>query len=174
MICAQGAEAGGHRGVFLADAKTNLVGTLSLVPLVVDAVNVPVVAAGGIADARGVKAALDLGAAAALVGTAFLRAKEAGTSAPYRAALATSSSSDTVLTRAFSGGYARGIANRFTREMENEVNIAPFPRQNPLTVELRKTSAAVGSSEFLSLWAGHSFPLVKEATAAEVVASLTP
>ena len=174
MICAQGAEAGGHRGVFLSDARRNLVGTMSLVPLIVDAVKIPVIAAGGIADARGVKAVLDLGAAAASIGTAFLRAKEAGTGAPYRAALASASSSDTVLTRAFSGGYARGIANRFTREMEKEENVAPFPHQNPLTTEMRKASAAQGSHDFLSLWAGQSFPLARDASAAEIVASLFP
>jgi nitronate monooxygenase len=171
-ICAQGAEAGGHRGTFIGDAREGAVGTMSLVPLVVDVVKIPVIAAGGIADARSVRAVLALGAVAASIGTAFLRAHEAGTSAPYRERLANASSSDTVLTKAFSGRYARGIANRFTREMEHESNIAPTPYQNALTTELRKVSAQQGNREFLSLWAGQSFPMAREASAAEIIAQL--
>ena len=171
-ICAQGFEAGGHRGTFLHDTREGLIGTMALVPLIVDAVKVPVVAAGGISDSRGVKAALALGAVAASVGTAFLRAKEAGTSAPYRARLASASSKNTALTKAFSGRYARGIVNRFMREMENETQIAPTPYQNAMTTELRKVSAQQGNSEFLSLWAGQAFPLAREASAAEITKSL--
>ena len=113
FVCAQGAEAGGHHGTFDRDAEPPLIGTLALVPQVVDAVRLPVIAAGGIMDGRGFAAALALGAGAVSLGTAFLRCPEAGTSAPYRAALRQARDDATVITRAFSGRAARGLSNRF-------------------------------------------------------------
>src|SRR5437868_4079404 len=143
FICAQGAEAGGHQGTFDRDVEPPLIGTMALVPQIVDAVRVPVIAAGGIMDGRGFAAALALGASAVSLGTAFLRCPEAGTSAPYRAALRDARDDATVITRAFSGRAARGLANRFTREMAG-APLAPFPVQNNLTREIR--AAAVKAS----------------------------
>lgn len=161
-ICAQGAEAGGHRGSFIDVDRPPLIGTLALVPLVVDAVRVPVIAAGGIADGRGVAAVLALGACAAQLGTAFLRASEAQTSPAYRSALTSASASDTVVTKAFSGKSARGIANRMTRELSTSDSHAPYPYQNALTRDIRDAAAKSGDADFLSLWAGQAFPLIRE------------
>ena len=168
-ICAQGAEAGGHRGTFDRDRDPPLVGTLALVPQLVDAVRVPVVAAGGIMDGRGVAAALALGAEAVSLGTAFLLCPEAGTSAPWRAALKAARDDATVITRAFSGRAARGLANRFTREMAGAA-LAPFPVQNALTREIRAAAQRAGDFEYLSLWAGQAASLARELPAKELVA----
>jgi nitronate monooxygenase len=172
IVCAQGAEAGGHRGTFTADAATALIGTLALTPQVVDAVDVPVVAAGGITDGRAIAAVLALGAVGAQCGTAFLRATEASTSPAYRAALARMRPRDAVLTSAFSGRPARGIRNRFTAEMENELARAPYPYQNALTRELRMHGAKKGEADFISLWAGQAFPLARSEPATQIVARL--
>ena len=171
FICAQGAEAGGHRGTFDRDAEPGLVGTFALVPQVADAVRVPVIAAGGIMDGRGYVAALALGACAVSMGTAFLRCPEAGTSAPYRAALREARDDDTVITRAFSGRAARGLQNRFTREMAGAA-LAPFPAQNLLTREIRAAAAKAGDAGLLSLWAGQGAPLAREKPARELVAEI--
>jgi nitronate monooxygenase len=168
-VCAQGAEAGGHRGTFLGDPRQALIGTLALVPQVVDAVNVPVIAAGGITDGRGLAAVLALGAVAAQCGTAFLRAHEAGTSAPYRAALENARDDETLLTTAFSGRLARGIRNRFSIEMDDPQKRAPYPYQNALTRDLRTKAAQAGNAEFLSLWAGQAFSLARAGAAAQIV-----
>ena len=171
VICAQGAEAGGHRGTFDRNAEPPLVGTMALVPQIVNAVRVPVVAAGGIMDGRGVAAALALGAQAASLGTAFLMTPEAGTSAPYRAALRQARDDATVITRAFSGRAARALANRFTREMSGAA-LAPWPIQNALTRELRAAASRAGNLELLSLWAGQGAHLARELPAAELVAQI--
>jgi nitronate monooxygenase len=171
FICAQGAEAGGHRGTFDRAADPPLIGTMALVPQVVDAVRVPVIAAGGIMDGRGFAAALALGASAVSLGTAFLLCPEAGTSAPYRAALRKARDESTVITRAFSGRAARGLANRFTREM-SAAPLAPFPVQNALTREIRAAAAKAGDFELLSLWAGQGAPLAREVPARELVAQI--
>jgi nitronate monooxygenase len=144
---------------------------MALVPQVGDAVKAPVVASGGIMDGRGVAAALALGAEAASLGTAFLLCPEAGTSAPYRAAMRAARDDSTVITRAFSGRAARGLANRFTREMA-KAPLAPYPVQNSLTRELRAAAARAGDFELLSLWAGQAAPLAKELPAAEMVAQI--
>lgn len=170
-VCAQGAEAGGHRGTFDRNAEPSLVGTAALVPQVVDAVRIPVVAAGGIMDGRGVAAALALGAQAASLGTAFLLCPEAGTSAPYRSALKKARDDSTVITRAFSGRAARGIANRFTREMAG-APLAPYPVQNSLTREIRAASTKAGNPEFISLWAGQAAHLAREIPAKDLVAQV--
>lgn len=174
-ILAQGAEAGAHRGSFLGPRDQGLVGTLALVPQVVDAVRVPVIAAGGIADARGVAAVQALGASAAAVGTAFLLADECPIPAAYRAALEAGAAHDTVLTRAFSGRWARGLANRFTRETDALVargDLPGFPIPNALTRPLRQAAGAAGAADFLSLWAGQALPLARRAPAAEIVRRL--
>jgi nitronate monooxygenase len=144
---------------------------MALVPQVVDAVRVPVIAAGGIMDGRGFAAALALGASAVSLGTAFLRCPEAGTSAPYRAALREARDDATVITRAFSGRAARGLANRFTREMAG-APLAPYQAQNALTRELRTAAAQRGDSGLLSLWAGQAAALAREMPAGELVAQI--
>jgi nitronate monooxygenase len=171
FICAQGAEAGGHRGTFDREASPALIGTMALVPQVVDAVRVPVIAAGGIMDGRGFVAALALGASAVSLGTAFLRCPEAGTSAPYRAALREARDDSTVITRAFSGRAARGLANRFTQEMA-DAPLAPYPVQNSLTREIRAAAVKASDSGLLSLWAGQAAALAREMPAGELLAQI--
>lgn len=168
-IIAQGSEAGGHRGTFLASVDESLVGTLALVPQIVDATRLPVIAAGGIGDGRGIAAVLALGACAAALGTSFLRATESGSSAAYRAALR--DGEETVLTRAFSGRTARGIPNRMTRDLRDG-DIAPYPFQNAMTRDIRLAAGAQGRSDFLSLWAGQAAALAREEPAAAIVARL--
>ncbi len=171
-ICTQGAEAGGHRGTFLHRNALPLIGTIALVPQVVDAVRVPVIAAGGIGDGRGIAAALALGACAAQIGTSFLRATEASTAPAYRNALRRSSAADTVITEAFSGKPARGIANRVTRELGDPRERAPYPHQNTLTRDIRNAAAVQDRAEFLSLWAGQAFRLAQDAPAAQIIESM--
>lgn len=170
-IVAQGGEAGGHRGTFLGRAEDALIGTMALVPQVVDAVPVPVIAAGGIMDGRGILAALSLGACAAQLGTAFLNCDEAGTDEAYRAELAQSHETGTTITRAFSGRAARGLRNRFIDEWAAR-EPAPFPIQNALTRDVRNAARKQGRSEFLSLWAGQGAPQVRRMPAAALVQRL--
>ncbi|BDP42155.1 oxidoreductase [Deinococcus aetherius] len=167
-VVAQGGAGGGHRGGWGHD---ELADTLSLTRAVVGAVQVPVIAAGGLMDAAGVRAALGAGASLAQCGTVFLRAAEAGTSAPYRTALAAAGPGDTTLTRAFSGRAARGLANRVTAEVERPL---PYPFQNALTREMRSAATRAGRPEFLSLWAGEGVHLAWDGTAAEILESLWP
>jgi nitronate monooxygenase len=170
-VCAQGAEAGAHRGTFLAPVAESLIGTLALVPQVVDAVGIPVIAAGGIGDGRGVAAVLTLGAIAAQLGTAFLLADEAGTSAPYRRALRSEAARRTTLITAFSGRTARGLWNRFVDELDAS-DLAPYPHQNALTRDIRNASAKQDTADFISLWAGQAAALARAQPAAEIVAAL--
>lgn len=170
-IVASGAEAGGHRVSFLAAAEDSLVGGLSLVPQVVDAVRAPVVAAGGIADRRGVDAVLALGAEGALLGTAFLACAESAASDAHRAAITGEEGRTTVLTRAFSGRLSRGIPNRVTREVGTPA--APFPVQNFLTGTFKAVAIQRGIADLSSLWCGQSAALVRpQRTAAELMADL--
>jgi nitronate monooxygenase len=148
-----------------------MVGTIALVPQVADAVDVPVIASGGIMDGRGVAAALALGASAVQLGTAFLTCPEAGTPAPYRRALLSAAEDSTRITAAFSGRPARGIDNRFLREMA-DADILPFPVQNALTRPLRARAAETGRSDLLSLWAGQGLRLARELPAGELVETL--
>jgi len=172
-IVAQGSEAGGHRGTFLGDFAAAQVGTIALVPQVVDAVSVPVIASGGIMDGRGVAAAFVLGAGAVQLGTAFLTCAEAGVAEVYKDAILHAAETDTRVTRAFSGRPARGIVNRFVTEIDKAGDtIAPFPTQNALTRVLRSTAAVQGRAEFLSLWAGQGVRMARRQTAAELVARL--
>jgi nitronate monooxygenase len=172
-VIAQGLEAGGHRGMFLSEDLTTQVGTLALVPQVVSAVKVPVIAAGGIADARGVRAALALGAAGVQVGTAYLLCPEATTSAVYRAALKSDAARHTALTNVFSGRPARGIVNRLVRELGPISAAAPaFPLAAAAVAPLRTTAEGLGSGDFSPLWSGQNASGCKEVTAAELTREL--
>src|SRR6266850_90717 len=156
-IVASGFEAGGHRGSFLRSAEDSLTGTLSLVPQVVDAVDVPVIAAGGIADARGVIAAVALGADAVQIGTAFLACEESGASPLHRNALMGSHAGHTALTKGFTGRLARGIHNRLLEELNRPgTEILPYPLQRALVRNLSVAAEAAGRSDLLPLWAGQS------------------
>lgn len=174
-IVAQGSEAGGHRGTFGGEFSAAMVGTIALVPQVVDAVSIPVIASGGIMDGRGVAAALALGASAAQLGTAFLTCEECGVSEAYKEAILGARETETRITRAFSGRAARGIINHFMTTIEPEGAadaILPFPLQNALTRPLRTAAAKLGRSEFLSLWAGQGLRMARRQSAAELVARL--
>lgn len=171
-VVATGFEAGGHRVSFLRRAEDSLVGTFALVPQVVDAVDVPVIAAGAIADRRGVAAALALGAAGVQVGTAFLRTRESAATDGHRAAIGAAVETDTVLTRAMSGRLARGIPNRAMRALETVGVIAPFPAQNWATGVFRAAATARGDADLVSLWAGQAAGLATRDRAAEVFAEL--
>ncbi len=172
-VVAQGSESGGHRGTFAADFSAGMIGTMSLVPQVADAVKVPVVASGGIMDGRGIVAALALGAGAVQMGTAFLTCEEAGIPEAYKQAILNAREDQTRVTRAFSGRPARGIVNRFMSEMENNAeSILPFPLQNALTRPLRTAAGKQGKTEFLSLWAGQGVRMARRQTAAELIARL--
>jgi len=170
-IVAQGAEAGAHRGTFMGSRDEGLVGTIALVPQVVDAVKVPVIAAGGIADARGVAAARALGASAAAAGTVFLLADECPISSAYREALQKGQDHETVMTRAFSGRWARGLENRFMRELAG-AELPDFPIPNALTRPLRQAAGKAGRAEFVSLWAGQALTLARRESAAAIVERL--
>ncbi|MER5929664.1 DUF561 domain-containing protein [Streptomyces sp. NPDC002054] len=172
-VVASGSDAGGHRGSFLRPVHESLVGTFSLVPQVARAVSVPVIAAGGIADARGVAAALALGADGVQVGTGFLATEESGASGVHRAALAGPEARSTVLTRAFSGRLARAIPNRFTRGMlPYEAELAPYPLQYTLTRPVRTAAGLEGHGDLANLWAGQAAPLTRRRPAAEYLAEL--
>ncbi|HEX4179330.1 MAG TPA: nitronate monooxygenase [Caulobacteraceae bacterium] len=169
-ICAQGSEAGGHRGHFLAPLEDSLVGTMALVATIRAAVNLPVIAAGGIMDGRGVAAALALGAVAAQMGTAFLLADQTMVSAPWRRSIETAKDDPTRLTRAFTGRYARGIENEFMRRMRPLEHAAPdYPVQNRLTQPLRAAAAARDDPQALSLWAGQAVKLAAGGDAGALV-----
>jgi len=172
-IIAQGLEAGGHRGMFLSVDLTTQVGTFALVPQIVHAVNVPVIAAGGIADARGVAAAMRLGAAAVQVGTAYLLCPESTTTAVHRAALGSAAARHTALTNIFSGGPARGIVNRIMRELGPICAAAPdFPLATAAIAPLRARAESQGSGDFSPLWAGQNASGCKEVPAAELTREL--
>ena len=172
-IIAQGVEAGGHRGMFLSEDVSTQVGTFALLPQIVRAVGVPVVAAGGIADARGVSAALALGAAGAQAGTAYLLCPEATTSAIHRAALKSDTARHTALTNVFTGRPARGIMNRIIRELGPMSPVAPeFPLASSAIMPLRAKAETQGSSDFSSLWSGQNASGCREVPAAELTRQL--
>jgi nitronate monooxygenase len=167
-IIAQGYEAGGHRGHFLGDNLMSQAGTMALVPQMVDAVKVPVIAAGGIADARGIVAASALGAAGVQIGTAYLFTPEAKISAIHRQALQQAADDSTALTNVFSGRPARGIVNRIIREIGPLTNLAPaFPLAVASTAPLRAKAEAAGSGEFSPLWSGQAASLARAMGAGE-------
>ncbi len=172
-IIAQGYEAGGHRGIFLTDAIANQAGTMALVPQVVDAVSLPVIAAGGIADGRGIAAAFALGASAAQVGTAYLFCPEAKITPMHRQALANAKDDDTALTNLFTGRPARGIVNRLMREVGPLSTAAPaFPTAGGALAPLKAKAEAAGSGDFSSLWSGQAAALGRAMPAAELTRRL--
>ena len=172
-VVAQGLEAGGHRGIFLSDDLTTQVGTFALLRQIVNAVKVPVVAAGGIADARGVAAALAMGAAAVQVGTAYLLCPETSTSAVHRAALKSERARHTALTNVFTGRPARGIMNRLMRELGPMSVLAPeFPLATAGIAPLRAAAEKSGSGEFSPLWSGQNASGCREVPAGELTREL--
>ncbi|RXZ48379.1 NAD(P)H-dependent flavin oxidoreductase [Agromyces binzhouensis] len=171
-VVATGLEAGGHRVAFLREPEQGLVGSISLIPQVVDAVEVPVIAAGGIAERRGVAAALALGAAGVQVGTAFLRTRQSATTDAHRDAIVATAAEDTVLTRVMSGRLARGAENRAVRELTAAGGRAPFPMQNWITGRFRAEAVRVGRGDLQSLWMGQSGRLAVRDDAGEVFAEL--
>jgi nitronate monooxygenase len=172
-IIAQGNEAGGHRGMFLTDDISRQPGTMALVPQVVDAVKVPVIAAGGIGDGRGIAAAFALGAAGAQIGTAFMLTPEAKTTALHRKALAEANDNSTTLTNVFTGRPARGIVNRYIREVGPMCADAPaFPLAAGLAGPLRTAAEAKGSADFMPLWSGQAPTFARDMPAGRLMANL--
>ena len=172
-VIAQGLEAGGHRGIFLSDDLSTQVGTFALLPQVAKAVRVPVIAAGGVADAAGVAAALSLGAVAAQVGTAYLLCREATTSAVHRAALKSESARTTAITNLFTGRPARAIVNRFVRERGPiGASVPEFPLATGAVAPLRARAESRGSGDFSPLWAGQNASGCREVPAAALTLAL--
>jgi nitronate monooxygenase len=172
LVVASGLEAGGHRPSFLRSAESRLTGLFALVPQVVDAVRIPVIAAGGIADGRTVAAALTLGASGVQVGTAFLACEESNATPGHRAALFGPSRHDTVLTRAFTGRLARGIRNRLAKHLESFPIDLPFPLPGDVLAPLRRAALSRDESEMMSLWAGQAAPLLRHHRAKDVFDAL--
>ena len=174
-IIAQGMEAGGHRGAFRADeAERQMVGLMSLVPQVVDAVSVPVIATGGIADARGIAAALLLGASAVMIGTGFLRCPEAKTHPAFTERLAQTEAHETIITRAFSGRPGRSVATAYARAAgaADAPAAAPYPVQRGLTRAMREEAQKSGDAERMQLWAGQAAKLAQDRAAGVVCQEL--
>ena len=172
-VIAQGLEAGGHRGMFLSEDLTTQVGTFALLPQIVRAVKIPVIAAGGIADAKGVAAAMALGAAAVQIGTTYLLCPEAITSAVHRSALKSEAARHTALTNLFSGRPARGIVNRVMNELGPISAATPaFPLAAHAMAPLRARAESRGSSDFSPLWCGQNVSGCKEVPAAELTREL--
>ena len=173
IVIAQGYEAGGHRAMFLTDNLTTQPGTLALVPQIVDSVSVPVIAAGGIADGRGIAAAFALGAAGVQIGSAYLRTPEATISPLHRAALATCTDEQTILTNVFSGRPARGMINRTVRELGPVSPDAPtFPSAGVALAPLKQQAELQGSADFSPLWSGQAIALAQERGATELTQHL--
>jgi nitronate monooxygenase len=172
-IIAQGLEAGGHRGMFLSDDLTTQVGTFALLPQIVQAVKLPVIAAGGIADAKGIAAAMALGAAGVQIGTAYLLCPEATTSAVHRVALKSEAARHTALTNLFTGRPARGIVNRIMKEL-GPISTAPspFPLATSAIAPLRAKAESQGSGDFSPLWCGQNASGCKEVPAAQLTREL--
>ena len=174
-IIAQGAEAGGHRGAFDAsEAERRMVGLFALLPQVADAVSVPVIAAGGIADARGIAAALVLGASAAMIGTAFLRCPEAKLNPAWSDAIGRTEADETIITSAFTGRPGRGVANAYTvaSASADAPPPAPYPLQRGLTRLMRETAANERKADRMQMWAGQAAKLARIAPAREVATEL--
>ncbi len=170
MVVVQGSEAGGHRGNFINSHQESMIGLMSFIPQAVDCVRIPVIAAGGIMDGRGLMAAICLGAKAVQMGTAFLTCKESGAHTLHKEAILQSDEDQVILTRAFSGKWARGIKNPFISTMhEDEASFPAFPVQNTLTQSIRKGSAAQNNPDYMSLWSGQSPRLAMIQTAEELI-----
>ncbi len=172
-IIAQGSEAGGHGGTFANDYKQALIGTLALVPQIVDTVSIPVIAAGGIMDARGLVACLALGASAVQMGTAFLGCTETPIAESWRDALKMADAESTTVTEALSGKPARGIRNRYIDEIEAlDEPLLPYPAQYSISRDLRKAALERKDSSFLAMWAGQGVGLFREQSATSLVYQL--
>jgi len=170
MIVAQGSEAGGHRGTFLGTAENALIGLVSLVPQLADQIKIPIIAAGGIMDGRGIVASLSLGATGVQMGTAFLTCVESNAHPKYKQTLMSQKQDTTVLTCAFSGRLARGIQNKFITRMDvKKKNILDYPIQNALTSTMRRKAKELGYVDFMSLWAGQSAQLCRNTSASELM-----
>jgi nitronate monooxygenase len=173
MIVASGFEAGGHRVSFLAEPEDCLTGTMALIPQVVDAVKVPVIAAGGMADGRGIAAALKLGAAAAQIGSAFLACEESNATPLHRAKLFSADARRTTLTRAFTGRLARSIHNGFIDALRGKERLlAPYPVHAWLTAQFKAAAVAANRADLMSLWSGQGAPLIRHRRAGELLQSL--
>ena len=173
LVIAQGAEAGGHRGTFSDDSRLPLIGSLALIPQIVDAVSLPVVAAGGIMEARGIVASMALGAVGVQMGTAFLGCEEAPISPAWKEALVNATDADAVVTHAISGRPARGVRNRILDELEalDEAPL-PYPAQYSVSAILRTAAAKLGHDEFLALWCGQGVGMIQQISAADLVDQL--
>ena len=171
-IAAQGSEAGAHRGTFAGSFESSMVGTMALVPQIVRAVDVPVIASGGIMNGSAIVAAMRLGASAAGLGTAFLVTDECGVAESYKSLVVSARDDSTRLTRAFSGRPARGIVNRAMTAIENSGTILAYPYQNSLTRDMRTAAAKQDRTEYLSLWAGQGASLARRMPAARLVETL--
>jgi nitronate monooxygenase len=173
MVVVQGSEAGGHRGHFLGGLQESMIGLMSLIPQVVDEVDLPVIAAGGIMDGRGLMASLCLGARGVQMGTAFLTCMESGAHPVHKHAILQAEDDDIILTRAFSGKWARGIKNKFTEQMQDyELSVPDFPIQNALTQAIRKASAYKQNRDYMSLWSGQSPRLAKTQTVRQLMETM--
>jgi len=174
FVIVQGSEAGGHRGNFLQEVEESQLGLIALIPQVVDAVSIPVIAAGGIMDGRTLVAALALGAEGVQMGTAFLTTTESGAHPLHKKSIVNAKGHDTVLTTTFSGKHARGIKNDFIEKMvEANGQILPYPLQNTLTQPLRAEAQKQNHSEYMSLWSGQAPQLAKEQSVEELIHSVT-
>jgi nitronate monooxygenase len=173
FVCAQGYEAGGHRGTFIGDVENSWIGLMALVPQIADAVKIPVIAAGGIMDGRGIAAVFALGADAAQLGTAFLGCAESGIHPGYKKKLRETPDNGTRLTRTFSGRYARGLVNEFMERMRPyEKDVPAYPVQNALTAELRQAAVKQNRLEYYSMWAGQGAGMSRGMPAADLVNKL--
>jgi nitronate monooxygenase len=172
-VIAQGSEAGGHRGTFIDHYRDSLIGTLALVPQIVDAVKLPVIAAGGIMDARGIVACKALGASAVQLGTAFLACPETGIASAWRETLLKAEADNTTVTEVISGKPARGIRNRYVSEIEAlGESLLPYPLQYAMSGPLRREATRQGNSDFLSMWSGQGVGMLREQPAADIVTQL--
>ncbi|MFC7392710.1 NAD(P)H-dependent flavin oxidoreductase [Scopulibacillus cellulosilyticus] len=170
MVVAQGSEAGGHRGTFMGAFEEAMIGTMALVPQIADHVNIPVIAAGGIMDGRGVLAAMVLGAEAVQMGTAFVTSQESGANVQHKEAILNSIEEQTVVTSAFSGKPARGIKNEFITKMaEHEKELPAYPVQNTLTKTIRSEAAKQNRPEWMSLWCGQNPRSSKQQSARKII-----
>jgi len=173
FVCLQGVEGGGHRGTFLGDVEQSGVGLMALLSQAARAVRVPLIAAGGIMDGRGIAAALILGAQAVQLGTAFLCCPESGAHPGWKRRLQRARDDETRLTRVFSGKFARGLVNEFMERLRPfEAQIPPYPIQNALTREIRRAAARQERTEFMSLWAGQGAGLCRSLPAGQLVTVL--
>ncbi|MDQ0197915.1 NAD(P)H-dependent flavin oxidoreductase [Neobacillus ginsengisoli] len=173
IVVAQGSEAGGHRGNFINRSQESLIGLMSLIPQVVDNVSIPVVASGGIMDGRGLMASICLGAKGVQMGTAFLTCVESGAHKVHKETILNANEDQAVLTRSFSGKWARGIKNKFILEMQKHETLLPdFPAQNRLTQDIRKTSSEQNNQDFMSLWSGQSPRLAKSQTVKSLIKNI--